>query len=106
MGAVQPSEVMQSIKNNDLDHIWNDLRTGIELVFQGYPLSRIRYMQLYTHVFNYCTQVTGGREKMGQEIYNKLKEFLDTYQVSLQEKGSKLMDESLLKFYADQWQAT
>ena len=112
MGAVQPPGVMQSVKNNYLDHIWEELRTGIELVFQGYPLSRIRYMQLYTHVFNYCTStqreslVLGQKESdiMGLELYFKMKDFFNSYQVSLKEKGSKLMDECLLKFYTNQWE--
>ena len=41
---------------------------------------------------------------MGLELYFKMKDFFNSYQVSLKEKGSKLMDECLLKFYTDQWE--
>ena len=91
-------------RQTELDEIWGDLRRGIEHVYSCRSMSKRRYVQLYTLVYNYCTSVqqqqqpnsrassakakkgnacNSGAQIVGNELYKRLRDFFKTYLMQL-----------------------
>lgn len=112
----------QAAAPRGLDEIWLGLNNGINQIFgRERSLTCTQYMDLYTLVYNYCTSVhpptnrnqapkgikrhgTGGAQLVGQDLYKKIKEFLEGYLIDLHKSGVDLIDEEVLTFYTKKWE--
>jgi len=103
-------------KRVTLEEIWPDLEAGVHQLItnlnQGFPNKR--WMTLYSNVYNYCTtsrphnpgrgtKGMSGANFVGEELYNKLKEFLTKHMESLLKIAETRMDEGLLHYYNTEW---
>jgi len=103
-------------KRVSLEDIWMDLETGVHQLItnlnQGFPQKR--WMYLYSNVYNYCTtsrphtgrggtKPSSGANFVGEELYNKLKEFLTKHMKMLLKIAETRMDEGLLHYYHNEW---
>ncbi|KAH0540917.1 cullin-1-like [Cotesia glomerata] len=107
--ASDPPSILQAI---DLSEIWDDFRSGLDSVYSQKSMSRQRFMELYSYVYNYCTSIQEqGKRKTqahnnaiaGMKIYKKLRDYLSDHVSHLVTGGTDLMDEAVLLFYTRKW---
>lgn len=109
-------------KPPNLDEIWEDVQRGIIDIYGQKVMVKARYMELYTHVYNYCTSTAAknvaitqtkskktqtsseGAQIYGVELYQKLHIYLDNYLQNLIRNGIHLMDEDILNFFTKKWE--
>jgi len=107
-------------KRVTLDEIWPELEGGLHQLItnlnKGFPLKQ--WMNLYSNVYNYCTtsrpqtvqrgsstnKGISGANFVGEELYNRLCEFLKKHMEELLKVAETRMDEALLQYYYTEWE--
>lgn len=106
-------------KRVTLDEIWPELEQGLHQLItnlnKGFP--RTQWMNLYSNVYNYCTtsrppqqrntgtnKAVSGANFVGEELYNRLLEFLKRHMRELLKAAEIRMDEGLLQYYFAEWE--
>ncbi|CAH8525224.1 unnamed protein product [Schistosoma turkestanicum] len=107
-----------SASAGNLALVWDDLKNGFDAIFRLETIKRKRYMELHTHVYNYCTSVDPkshttpsrssietepGGKLVGFELYKKLRNYLKAHVHSLKLKGNNLVDEETLSYFEKAW---
>jgi cullin 1 len=100
-------------KKFTLEIVWPELDAGLTRLMtnlaDGIPLAD--YMNLYSLVYNYCTttravvqgkKVTGAKFA-GEELYLRLRSFLQRHLKTLCQAAETRRDDSLLNFYKKEW---
>ncbi|KAI9100405.1 Cullin [Phlyctochytrium arcticum] len=106
---------------SDLNSTWAKLEAGIDQIMnkQIDGLSYVKWMDLYTLIYNYCTstrmnsalnhdagpasEVNRGANLMGADLYSNLKTYLKLHLDTLKAQADQQMDEDLLTFYTREW---
>lgn len=103
----------------DIVQTWDYLQAGISKIMvnlqDGMDLST--YMGIYTAVHNFCTsqkavglgtsniagQAHRGAHLLGEDLYRKLRDYLNNHLNELYEQSKAHTDEALLAFYIREW---
>eukprot|EP00026_Physarum_polycephalum_P002622 Phypoly_transcript_02629.p1 GENE.Phypoly_transcript_02629~~Phypoly_transcript_02629.p1 ORF type:complete len:773 (+),score=104.10 Phypoly_transcript_02629:123-2441(+) len=107
-------------KRVTLDEIWPELEAGllqlITNLSKGFP--KEQWVKLYSSVYNYCTtsraptvqrgnssvKTVSGANFVGEELYNRLCEFLKRHMRELLKVADTKMDDALLQYYNTEWE--
>ncbi|KAI0008591.1 Cullin-domain-containing protein [Xylariaceae sp. FL0662B] len=120
--SLTTTRAMPSAPNKeDIGQTWAYLEQGIDKIMvnlqDGMDMST--YMGIYTAVHNFCTSQKavglqggggalgqahrGGAHLLGEDLYRKLREYLNTHLNGLYEQSKAHTDEALLAFYIREW---
>jgi len=107
-------------KRVTLDEIWPEVEAGLEQILtnlnKGIP--RAQWMLYYSSVYNYCTtsrpptihrgssnsKSVPGANFVGEELYNRLSDFLKRNMLALLKEAQAMGEEGLLQYYNTSWQ--
>jgi cullin 1 len=111
----------------NLVNTWAELGKGLDKIYANVdPVSTKQYMELYSHVYNFCTkshldEVTplnrgrrsgnmsvatpSGAEFVGEDLYKKLVTFLEDYVNHLREGCQSYRGTELLEHYNKVWES-
>ncbi|KAH9405815.1 Cullin-1 [Tyrophagus putrescentiae] len=96
----------------DLDDLWIDLRSGFEQIFSGQTVSKQRFMQLYSSVYNYCKFVDIDEAALGSmsvahfvgaQLYSRVDLFLNKQVKTVRDDSDTVGMEDILLFYSTKW---
>ncbi|KAI0132718.1 Cullin family protein [Xylariales sp. AK1849] len=103
----------------DIVATWEYLQAGIQKIMVNLQdgMDMVTYMGIYTAVHNFCTsqkavgiggnpavgQAHRGAHLLGEDLYKKLREYLNAHLEDLYEQSKAHQDEALLAFYIQEW---
>ncbi|KAI6090166.1 Cullin-domain-containing protein [Hypoxylon rubiginosum] len=104
----------------DVGQTWDYLQAGISKIMVNLQdgMDMATYMGIYTAVHNFCTsqkavglqgsssnigQAHRGAHLLGEDLYRKLREYLNAHLSGLFEQSKAHTDEALLTFYIREW---
>uniref|UniRef100_A0AC34GC84 Cullin N-terminal domain-containing protein n=1 Tax=Panagrolaimus sp. ES5 TaxID=591445 RepID=A0AC34GC84_9BILA len=113
--------------SENLANTWEELGKGLDKIYTNVdPVSTKQYMELYSHVYNFCTKshledvtpltrnrrsnqpnvaTPSGAEFVGEDLYKKLVTFLEEYVNQLREGCHPYRGTQLLEHYNRVWES-
>ncbi|KAI2635980.1 Cullin-domain-containing protein [Xylaria nigripes] len=117
--TVRPIQMPPQPNREDIEATWNYVQYGIAKVMSNLQdgMDLTTYMGIYTAVHNFCTSQKAtsinpntalghahrGAHLLGEDLYKKLKTYLNEQLAILLDESKAHSDEALLAFYIREW---
>ncbi|KAI1811543.1 Cullin-domain-containing protein [Poronia punctata] len=117
--AHRPLQMPPQPNKEDIDATWNYLQAGITKIMVNLQdgMDMATYMGIYTAIHNFCTSQKAttmaspagvghahrGAHLLGEDLYRKLKDYLNKQLATLYQDSKLHTDEALLRFYIREW---